>query len=137
MEVCRPTAAPVVRCRCTSAGVRIIALLITNHAGNSAHRLCWPSAACLHAYCAVLAPVAFSPATPAVSCAASADSQFPSLRSGVRRRSPRDVAHPARRGHVGARSTCWFAQLACPSTLGCGHRDVSAHGLCLLVVALG
>ncbi len=38
---------------------------------------------------------------------------------------------------MGKRGTYWFVTLACFAVLDCWHRDVSADGLRLLVVALG
>src|SRR5207245_1550050 len=85
----------------------------------------------------VLIAMAIPPASPAFQRAATTGAQFCAFDSWLRHRSPRHAPNPTCGSDVGARSAYRFVKLGFPSGLGCRHRDVSADGLCLLVVALG
>ncbi len=81
--------------------------------------------------------MALSDATPAFQRAASSGAQFRAFDSGFRDRSSGHAANPTRGSDVGARSAYRFVELGRSTRMGRLHRDVSADGLCVLVVALG
>ena len=95
------------------------------------------SAARRHFSRVALAAMAFPAAAPAFQRAAPAGAQFRSFDSWIRDCSASDVADPARDRDVGTRSTSWSIELAACTEMAGARRHVSAHGLCLLVVALG
>src|SRR5262249_17451986 len=86
---------------------------------------------------AALSTMASSIATPAFQHAGPASAQFRSFHSWIPDRPACLVADSVGDRRLGARSTCWSAQLARVAKLGHARRHISAHGLCLLVVALG
>src|SRR6266496_4529768 len=106
-------------------------------AKNSFNRLCWQTTAGLCISRAALLAMAFSAAPPAFQRNAPATAQFCALDSWIRHRPSRHAANPARGRDVGTRSACRFVELGRSARMGRLHRHVSAHGLRLLVVALG
>jgi len=81
--------------------------------------------------------MAISAATPAFQRTASSGAQFCAVNSRFRHRPARHAANPARGSDVGAGSTYRFVKLGRSAQMGRLHRDVSADGLRVLVVALG
>jgi len=81
--------------------------------------------------------MALSAATPAFQRAASSGAQLRAFDSRFRDRSSGHATNPTRGSDVGARSAYRFVKLGRSTRVGRLHRYVSAHGLCVLVVALG
>ena len=81
--------------------------------------------------------MAFSTASPAFQCVASAHTQFRALDSRLRGCASGYVANPDCSRDVDTAGTYWFVTLASFAILGCWNRHLPADGLRLLVVALG
>src|SRR5712691_5252797 len=95
------------------------------------------SAARRHFPRVALVAMAFPASATTFQCHAPAGAQFRSFDSWIRDCPTRHVALPAGDRNLGARSTSWSAQLVTTSAMDCRRRHISAHGLRLLVVALG
>src|SRR6266480_7841 len=106
-------------------------------AKNSFNRLCWQTTAGLRISRAALVAMAFSAAPPAFQRTTPATAQSCALDSWIRHRPSCHAAHPTRGSDLGTRSAYRFVELGRSALMGRLHRHVSAHGLGLLVVALG
>jgi hypothetical protein len=127
---------PVTGCRRPSAYDKTAAS-IAIRAKHSFDRSYWQTAAGLCISCAALSAMALPAAPPAFQCVASSGAQFHALDSGFRHRPSRHATNPDRRGNVGTGSAYWIVKLGRSARMGRVDRYISAHGLRLLVVALG
>src|SRR5437016_4098164 len=88
-------------------------------------------------YYSVLAAIAFSAATAAFQRLPSIGPQLDFVHSGIPGRALRDAADSGRGSDLGAKPTRRSLELAGAADMGSRNRDLSAHGLRILVVALG
>src|SRR5205807_7335715 len=110
---------------------------VPDAAKNSPDGLCRQAAVGLPVFRAVVTAMAISAAPPAFQHAESSGTELRALDSWVRHRPSRHATNPTCDSDVGTRPAYWFIKLARLTGGGRCHRNVYAHGLRLLVVALG